>query len=282
MSRRVKEYERVGLPVSYRNITSYLNSTEDIDAFVEEVKGKMNIRNVYDTHIGTKSYEMPDELSDMTFTEAAEYYEDGHWYDIQIDREWYDMVGEPLVKVTSLMEVICIAIIIVTLLIQVLLAVLLISGRQKEIGILVSLGEKKSKIIAQFLAEDFIKLIVAVAAGVLIGILIGVTSISYLGSDVYEYAADDSRAELEQLNYEYYETEETFADMSDSENSALVNLSGRHSLRMRVHPNITPEISPEAIAIYCILAFGLMIISVLIEGVYILRLSPVKLLMGKK
>ncbi len=242
----------------------------------------MNIRNVYDTHIGTKSYEMPDELSDMTFTEAAEYYEDGHWYDIQIDREWYDMVGEPLVKVTSLMEVICIAIIIVTLLIQVLLAVLLISGRQKEIGILVSLGEKKSKIIAQFLAEDFIKLIVAVAAGVLIGILIGVTSISYLGSDVYEYAADDSRAELEQLNYEYYETEETFADMSDSENSALVNLSGRHSLRMRVHPNITPEISPEAIAIYCILAFGLMIISVLIEGVYILRLSPVKLLMGKK
>ena len=121
-----------------------LNGYQQLTIYVED---PVSIQNVYD-----RIADLP-ELKGKTLK-------------LSIDTEEYDVVSAPL---TSLRKLVNNAIIIISLVSVVILTLLLtiwIRGRKKEIGILMSIGKRKTNVVAQFFTETFIVAILAFVVSV--------------------------------------------------------------------------------------------------------------------
>ena len=111
----------------------------DLEIYVEDPQ---SIQNVYDRIANHP------QIKGKTFTLA-------------IDTQEYDLIANPLESLQSLVGTLIIIISIVSVVILAILLTIWIRGRDKETGILISIGINKSKIIGQFIIETMIIAILA-------------------------------------------------------------------------------------------------------------------------
>lgn len=189
-------------------------------------------------------------------TEAMTYLPD--YYKVNVSSDAYDSVAGPIKFIGSLSNTILYVAIGATILILSLVVILFLRDRKHELGIYLSLGESKSKVMAQILIE-----VVAIA-------VLGITLSLFTGNSIAEATSQsmmDLRAGIEGNGPDYPVYRE----------SMIYNPGG-----------ITEEDVMEAYTIqfswdYVLILYGVGVGTVLLSSIapmiYILRLKPKKIMM---
>lgn len=165
----------------------------------------------------------------------------------------YDSIAGPIESMSKLSKYVLLVAVIATVLIIGLVVLLFLRDRKHELGIYLSLGEKRSRVVGQILIEV---MVVAV-----IGITLSLFSGNFLAAQVSDtmMKADENNSSYEEvMYYSEIQTDLTTAEVLDSYE---VNLNSNYIL-----------------AFYGI---GLLtiLISTVIPLIYIIRLNPKKILM---
>ena len=115
------------------------------------------------------------EIKDKTFTYST-------------DTENFDLISNPLSSIQAMVDTAVIVIAVTGAAIIVLLLVLWTRGRKKEVGILMAVGRSKLEIVLQFLTENILIAIPAVAASLgltaLLADKVGAYLVSQTASDI--------------------------------------------------------------------------------------------------
>lgn len=119
------------------------------------------------------------EIKDKTFTYST-------------DTENFDLISNPLSSIQTMVDTAVIVIAVTGAAIIVLLLVLWIRGRKKEAGILMAVGRSKLEIVLQFLTENILIAIPAVAAS------LGLTAL--LADKVGAYLVSQTASDITGLN----------------------------------------------------------------------------------
>ena len=214
----------------YSNGVSYLlNDPEDLDKFVEDYKGKLS-----------KNYEL--DLNDDNFKKYS----------------------KPLDTISLFSNIIVWAFVINSIVIISLVTALTLKTREYEIGVLVSLGVQKWKVIMQLFLE---LLIIAMASFVLASISGSIVSRS-VGKKVLDFQSsfnnDDNKDEEEGYYYISYDENNYFTEISQDD--------------------IFDEykVTVDALLIVKIFVMGVFIVfvSILAPALMILRYNPKQILMS--
>lgn len=130
-------------------------------------------KDVLDSAVYTLSN--PEELSD--FVDEVENEIDTDSYSVVSSDELYEQMLSPLNNISSIAQNIVILVAVAGAVILTLIVVLSIRERRYEIGVLMSLGEERLKIIGQFFTELFlvtlVSLVIASFAGNAVGNVLG-------------------------------------------------------------------------------------------------------------
>jgi putative ABC transport system permease protein len=260
------------------SVTVFLKNNNDIDSYISELKSKGNLVKVYEDPFDVSEPELTTETKDLSLDELLEYYDENNCFVVKIDRGWYDLVAKPIEKVKELSFYIIASFVLSALIIIVLICILSVKKRKKEYGVLLSMGESKSRITIQMLIENLVPLIVAVALGIVMGNYIGLPVIEHFTDAAYETQMAESKSEIATQSAEY-----NAVDTSDHgyNHSGLTDLLDKTSSRISAASNTAPELKASDVITVVILVLALTVISTLIQMVYILRLNPKDIMTGK-
>ena len=172
-------------------------------------------------------------------------------------RDTYNLVAGPIESLSTISNIVLIVSVIVSIIILTLVIVLFLKDRKHEIGIYVSLGEVKWKMITQIVLEVFVVAILAVSLSLLSGIKLG----KVISDEVLKSAMIK---------------EEEVVD-SQLEKIGSVN---RENLQME---DVTSQVTFTMDANYIISVYGTSLIVIVLSSaipiMYILRMDPKKILM---
>ncbi len=262
-------------------VTVYLDSPEEAEAFVAQAKEKLPIRTVVDSYYDHPRDEpAPEETAGMMdYMDVFDYMDEHKQYDLFLDREWYDRVGAPLEKSRNLAGGIAVFLLAAVLLVLVLTMVLMLSGRKREIGILLSMGEGKGKIAAQLALEALVPLCIAMAVGLPLGRAVSAPVIEYLCSGVYQQSADLTQQENDLIRQAALAQDQvaTTVEMSEFSSALLGNEPGR----VVTYPQAEPKLDAWSLGAYLILVLAASLLAVGIQAGAVFRLKPAQILTGK-
>lgn len=174
------------------------------------------------------------------------------FYKVVSASDHYDSIAGPVESMANLSKYVLIAAVIGTVLIIGLVVLLFLRDRKRELGIYLSLGEKRSKVVSQVVIEV---LVVA-----LIGITLSLFSGNFIAAQVSDsmIQADNSSMYDDVIYYSELQPDLTTDDVIDSYE---VNLSSSYILGFYGIGMLT------------------ILISTVIPLIYIVRLNPKKILM---
>lgn len=262
--------------------TVYIDEPENVQEFVDYAYDTFRIVEINPKTgqpVGTSLEEMIDEKtfgSDdpdvvdagfMSLMEGA--YALNPWFTLSIDRDWYDMVAMPLESMNSLSLFMGIGLLAGAFVALLLVCIFNVRRRKREVGVLLSMGESRLKVFAQMFIEQALPLILAVA----IGFGAGAPLAGKIGNEMLETRANKVNAAYEQDKREYLEKQ------LDGNGMTLEN-----SMTMRSAANVASPVKMQftldaALALgYFALAFGMLFLTVLIQMVFLLRLSPARIM----
>ncbi|MDI9472761.1 MAG: ABC transporter permease [Tissierellia bacterium] len=203
-----------------------LNSTDDIEKFKEEVTPLLPERYLIAT--------------------AADNYEN---------------IAAPVEQTSKMANYVLIVAIVASVLIVSLVVLLFLRDRKHELGVYLSLGESKSKVLGQIIAEVLIIALVGIVLSVFTGNLIA----SGLSGSMIQ-AQLEKQAEGEYWGEVYYSS-----GINDYMNSDLTmeDVAGAYEIRL----------TPSYVLIFFLVSMGTIALSTLVPMIYIVRLNPRKILM---
>ncbi|MDO5292974.1 MAG: FtsX-like permease family protein [bacterium] len=265
-------------------VVVYLKNSSDIEPYLEYLKKNINVEeisniteginyhNVKEVTAGTYNTMDPKELSKLYADTILGEFFYKQWYYVLIDSDWYSMVAAPLEEIRDIMKYTGIIMGIATFFIMALICSFTLRKRNKEFGVLLSIGESKKRIALQILVEVIV--LVIVAAGIAMVAAPGITK--RYGNQMLSSMAE--RAELQNKSIkDEYEVKmygqplryaETYQQESTEEtvHNNTANVTTKSYLDFRLNVRI--------VALFFTLLFILVIITMLIQIAYILRLSP--------
>ena len=182
---------------------------------------------------------------------------------LDANNEEFKKLAKPLDTLSMYANFIVWLVVINAVVIISLVTALTLKTREYEIGVLLSIGASKIKVIAQFFIELAIVAIIGFSLAVISGSLIS----EQVGAKVLEYQiASSDINEEEGYSYEYYDP--WSADYATE--ISLDDLVSEYEV----------TISPLIIAEIYIMGLGIVLISVIIPSFMIMRYNPKKILMN--
>lgn len=278
----VRLSERLNFNTGFRSysISVYLNSMDDIDAFIEETKAKLNIRNVYESHYDVPaSHQVPADLMGATPDETGQNLRDNPIFDLYIDREWYDMTMQPIRQVNTLAGILTVALLAAAVLVLSLISVLSLKGRNREIGALLAMGESKSHVVEQILLESFLPVLFAMLIGILAGVLGGTQITESLGDSIYNQTAEVGQVEND--IYTFASKRLSYVAQEMNAGSAIMDLSFVRVYDVVIPPRIPSSIGFAEIALFLLFSLAGIAIVLLIQLIWVVRIKPARILSGR-
>ena len=213
------------------SITILLNDPLDVDQFVEEYAAKLE-----------KDYRKLD-----------------------ANNETFKQLARPLDTLSLFATFIVWLVIINAIIIITLVTALTLKTREYEIGVLLSQGVSKFKIILQF----FVELAIVAILGFTLSVLSGSLIANKVGQQVLAYQVDLSGVdELGKEEDDYYYT--SVWDESYFSEISLEDMVSQYQV----------EISPLIIAEIYVAGLGIVLVSILIPSLMIMRFNPKRILMS--
>jgi len=267
---------------SIERATAYIDEPENVDEFIQWAYDQFrlvetdpetgiavgtSIEDVLDE--GTFGTDDPDEVDAKFMQFMMDQSTLSTWYSLSVDRNWYDMVASPMESVNRLSLFMGIGLLAGAFVALLLVCIFNVRARRREVGVLLAMGESKGKVFAQLFLEQALPLVLAAA----VGFACGVPLARSLGNSLLEGRATQVNAAYEQDKREYLR-----------EQMGGNPLSLDNSMTMRSAANVASPVKMQftldtALAWgYFALAFGMLFLTVLIQSVFLLRLSPAKIM----
>ena len=265
-----------------QDMTVYLKSADDMDAFIQETREKLTIENVvgsassYGGVASDGGYIYSDET---VVRERYDRFTRGDcFYTLYLNNEWYDMVAVPMESVRNLLGIFLAVVLAGSAVVLALVVVLSLRGRRREFGILLAMGESKRKVIGQIFVEVFAPLFVAAVLGAILGTQVVVPLAEDYSSGLLSVQSreeqTDLRAGIEDSNFWY---------VAGGGPKFIEQEFRNHSFRTIAVVNSVPyEAGPDVYGVYFTLDFGMVVLILLIQMLSVLRVKPARILTGRE
>ena len=197
---------------------------------------------------------------------VAEYGEKvGEFFSLSANNEEFERLAKPLDTLSLYAKFIVWLVVINAIVIITLVTALTLKNREYEIGVLLSIGASKAKIIAQF----FIELAIVAILGFTLSIVSGSMIANKVGQTVLNYQIASSGVN-ETDDYDYYD----YTSIWDTDYTSDVTLDDLVS-----EYNVT--VSPLIIGEIYVVGLGIVLISTIIPSMMIMRFNPKRILMNQ-
>lgn len=224
--------------------------------------------------IDSASYTLEDPKQMDTFVESAEKLIDTDSFSLQTNDQAYQQMLQPLNNVSSFAKNIVILVAIAGVIILTLIVMMTIRERRYEIGVLLSLGESRFKIILQFFSEIifcmFIALVIATFSGNIVGNIVGEQLISQQTEAVQQTSNGQGQS--------------TKMGGGDNQGPGRPDQGGINGIRTssketaEAIKEMNISVQPKEIALLTALGLLISFFSIVLSSVGILRLQPKKIL----
>ena len=183
---------------------------------------------------------------------------------LDANNEEFNKLAKPLDTLSMYANFIVWLVVINAIVIITLVTALTLKTREYEIGVLLSIGASKIKVIAQF----FIELAIVAIIGFTLSVVSGSLVAKRIGNTVLEYQISNSDVnEEDEFAYNY----QSIWDNDYSTEITIDDLISEYEV----------SISPLIIAEIYVLGLGIVLISVIIPSFMIMRYNPKKILMNQ-
>ncbi|MBD5169372.1 MAG: ABC transporter permease [Oscillibacter sp.] len=267
--------------VCLQDLTVYLKSADDMDAFIRETQDKLTIEDVVGSasSFGGMLSDGGDIFSDEEVVrERYDRFTGGDcFYTLYLDNEWYDMVAVPMESIRNLLGIFLAVVLVGSALVLALVVLLSLRGRQQEFGILLAMGESKRKVIGQIFVEVFAPLLMAAILGAILG-----TQVVFPLAEDYSSGLLSVQSREEQTDLRAGIEDSDFWYVYDEGRSIRDAFRHRSSRTIAVVDSVPYEAGPGVYGAYFTLDFGMVLLILLIQMLSVLRVKPAKILTGRE
>ena len=184
---------------------------------------------------------------------------------LDANNEQFNTLAKPLDTLSMYANFIVWLVIINAVVIITLVTALTLKTREYEIGVLLSIGATKFKVILQFFVELAIVAVIGFSASVISGSLIA----KNIGNRVLEYQINSDGYGQEEEEYDY-----GYIDIWNTDYSTEISIDD-------LIAEYEVKVSPLIIAEIYVLGLGIVFVSVIIPSIMIMRFNPKKILMNQ-
>lgn len=221
--------------------------------------------NIGEQSIGDVTFLLSDPLDVDSFVED---YSDKLPQFIMLDpnNEEFNRLSKPLDTLNLYANFIVILVLVNAVVIITLVTALTLKTREYEIGVLLSIGATKLKVIGQF----FIELALVAIIGFSLSIASGSLIAHKVGETVLEYQIQESDINNDNDDYLY----DDYYSIWNNDYSTQISIDDLTS-------EYSVSISPLIIAEIYVLGLGIVLVSIIIPSMMIMRFNPKKILMNQ-
>ena len=266
---------------AYDFATFYLKEDADQQTFIQRLQANFPVSKILDDFYRDYTQKMPEETIGMDWEEMFAYIQAHPEYLVQPDSQWYDMVAKPLEQEAKLAGAMLYLLVGSVVLILALIVVLSIKERRREVGILLSMGESRIKVIGQLAVETALPILLAVVLGIGIGSIAGVPLTEMLCNGVYEQTAADTQSENDSITFGF--TLNAHGEPAElNEHYMSTTLSSGEQENVEVFPQAEVQADPQAMAAYAGIILAAALLALLAQGAATLRAKPAKILLDRR
>ena len=256
-------YKATNVPLQQKIFDYYKTKNPD-DEYYQNESNRPSIDNLSQVTLNSVTLLLKDPL------EVDQFVEDyagnlGDYKTITVDNSEFNKLAKPLDTLTMYANFIVWLVVINAVVIITLITALTLKTREYEIGVLLSLGASKFKVVAQF----FVELALVALLGFTLSIGTGSLLANKVGQTVLQYQISSSGLDEEDNSNDYY-----FGDIYNNDYTSEVSLDD-------IVSNYNVSISPLIIAEIYIVGLVIVLISILIPSMMIMRFNPKKILMNQ-
>jgi putative ABC transport system permease protein len=244
---------------SYKVLSSYLSSQ------IAKPEGST------ETIRETVYFDNTDSLK--SFIDDTQSWIDLNVYELNTDAEWYVLITKAIQSTGVLVQILMIAISVVSVIVFILINMISNLGRKREMGIILSLGEKKINMFKMLCLENVLPIILALIVGCSLGSAVSTAAADLLTSQESEYAQDELDSYAQQIKE---------SDISSRFNYINSNIIGHYKVNVVLQTSLTIVKSTYSIFITAAVFIILEIIIILIQVAVLFRSDPLKLIYEKR
>ncbi len=250
-------YYRLQLPLTQAGFDYYAAQMPD-DPYYSDPANRPSLET-YD-YISSIVFLLDDPLNVDAFISDYSDLLSNNYRMFNADNDTFNQMARPLDSISLYASVIVAIVVINAIIIITLVTALTLKTREYEIGVLVSIGASKLKVVSQL----FVELIIIGLVGFTFSVVSGSLIASTAGEAIlnYQVAVDESYATDNNDYYYSSSTDDYFTEISQED------------LLSNYHVTISPIIIGE---IY-VAGIGIVLISILIPSLMILRFNPKRIL----
>ncbi|MDO5291559.1 MAG: ABC transporter permease [bacterium] len=266
----------------------YLKSSSCIDQYIEYLQGATRVEQIADVAEGISYHNMsevnegmfnttdPAELTEAYTETLLGLFQFQQWFYVLLDRGWYTMVAGPLEGIRNIIECIGIVLEIATFIILLLACSFTLRKRKQEFGVLISIGEAKYKILLQILTESLVMVAIAAVIGAVVAPAVTKAYGNKLISTQAKYVDLQYEGERDEYEKKVFGNSLMYSKGYNDKTDDSSTLSSTANVNAISHLEFV--IDGKSVLWYFILTFAVIILSMMVQVIYILRQSPAELL----
>lgn len=180
---------------------------------------------------------------------------------VLISSDQYDQVAGPVKGMSKISKLVLIISVLASILIITLVTILFLRDRKHELGIYLSLGEKRTKVVGQIVFEVVVVAFIAITISVFTGNMLAKGFSSSLIQTQKTEQTDGGYGNFNMDDWEYAQL--TNNNISEDDVIEAYNIS----------------LNPTYILLFYVVGIGVVLVSAVAPLVYIMRLNPKKIMM---
>lgn len=231
--------------------------------------------NTDEDTVDSAIYTLSEPSKVTAFTKAAEKVIDTDTYDLTTDDQLYQSMITPLENVSSFAKNIVILVAVAGIIILTLIVMLMIRERRYEIGVLLSMGESRAKMIFQFFTEMFVTMLIALVIATFTGNIVGNVVGNQLLSQETTTSQTDTQTQQGANNQQGNQNGGPGGGGSGQMGGFNTAVQGSTEI-----DDLNITVQPKEVAILAGLGLVISFFSILLSSFGILRLNPKKNLIG--
>lgn len=229
--------------------------------------------NTDEDTVDSAIYTLSEPSKVTAFTKAAEKVIDTDTYDLTTDDQLYQSMITPLENVSSFAKNIVILVAVAGIIILTLIVMLMIRERRYEIGVLLSMGESRAKMIFQFFTEMFVTMLIALVIATFTGNIAG----NVVGNQLLSQETTTSQTDTQTQQGGNNQQGNQNGGPGGSGQMGGFNTAVQGSTEI---DDLNITVQPKEVAILAGLGLVISFFSILLSSFGILRLNPKKILIG--
>ncbi|RGW15129.1 ABC transporter permease [Enterococcus asini] len=223
--------------------------------------------------IDSAVYTLADPNEMDSFVKEAESLIDTDTFSLQTNDQMYQQMLTPLNNVSSFAKNIIILVAAAGVIILTLIVMMTIRERRYEIGVLLSLGEARGKVILQFFTEIFVCMLLALGIASASGNLVG----NVVGNQLLEQQTTQTASADQGAPGGEGQGQAPSGGRGQGGPGQMISSTFSQSEEIK---NLDITVSGEQIALLAAIGLGISFVSILLSSAGIMRLNPKKILIS--